>query len=114
MIHDHEYAVLGGLNRATIGHTVGMIAALLASGISTAALVLIGFVKALGFVTDIPPVVLWPLGIGVVYGSLYWLFNKYVWRWSRLAGLLRVPNLAGRWDCEGQTLNPDKTHSYVW
>jgi hypothetical protein len=33
------------------------------------------------------------------YGALYTLFDKYLWRnrWVRKLGLVRVPNLTGRW-----------------
>ena len=36
------------------------------------------------------------------YSLLYWLFDRYVWRWRSLhkLGLLSVPDLNGRWDGE--------------
>lgn len=36
------------------------------------------------------------------YSLLYWLFDRYIWRWGPLhkLGLLSVPDLNGRWDGE--------------
>ena len=88
MIQDHAYPVPGGLNRAGIGHSIGLIAAEHASLIATAFLALLGIVKSLGVVTEAPSIILWPLGTGAVCGGRYWLFNKHVWKWKWVAGLL--------------------------
>lgn len=114
MNQEHEYSILGGLNRAKIGHTIGMIAAAVSSGIVTVFLAAVDFFKSLGWLHTVPPVIFWPLTAGVVYGLLYWLFDRHVWKIPKIASLLRVPNLSGTWDCVGQSINPDKSPGYAW
>lgn len=111
---EHEYSVLGGLNRSAIGRYISIIAAAIAAGLGAGAGWLFDVAKRLGWADHVPGLILWPLTAGVIYSVLYWVFNAYVWRHSRIASLLKVPNLAGSWTCEGQTINPDKSPGYVW
>jgi hypothetical protein len=114
MFENHEYAVLGGLNRARIGHTIGVISAIVSSLVVAGVLALVHIAQRLGWGQEIPSLILWPIGAGTIYAVLYWLFDRHIWKWPRLAGLLRVPNLAGKWRCIGQTVNPDKTPGWTW
>jgi hypothetical protein len=114
MSQQHEYSVLGGFNKARIGHAIGVISAGVSSVIVMVFLALVDVAKAFGLGSYIPPLVLWPLGAASIYGILYWLFDRHVWKWPRLARLLRVPDLAGRWLVEGQTINPDKSPGASW
>lgn len=111
---EHEYSVLGGMNRAAIGRYLSIAASLIASGLGAAVVSLIELSKKLGFSGDVPGLVLWPLTAGLIYTVLYWWFESQIWKQSKLAALLKVPNLAGVWQCEGQTINPDKTPGYIW
>lgn len=114
MSQEHEYSVLGGLNRAQIGRTIAIIAAAVSSGIVAAFLAAIDLLETLGWIRQLPNIILWPVTAGVVYGALYWLFDRHVWKWPRVASLMRVPDLAGTWDCKGQTINPDGSLGYEW
>jgi hypothetical protein len=111
---EHEYSVLGGLNRAAIGRYLSIISAAVASGIGVLVLLLVDLAKRLGVAEHVPGLVLWPLTAGAIYAGLYWLFDKHVWKIGVIADLLKVPNLAGKWHCEGQTINADKTLSDPW
>lgn len=111
---DHEYSVLGGLNRAAIGRYLSIIAASVSSFLGVSALWLVDFANKMGWGDQVPSLVLWPLTAGLIYAGLYWWFDTYVWKQPRLAGLLKVPDLAGTWACEGQTINPDKTLGAQW
>lgn len=110
----HEYSVLGGMNRAKIGHWIGAIAAGVSTGVVTVFLALLDVAKRLGYGDHVPPIVLWPLSAAVIYTVLYWLFDRHVWKWAPFCKLLKVPNLAGEWVCDGQTINPDKTLGQTW
>jgi hypothetical protein len=114
MVYDHEYALLGGLNRSKVGRYIGIAAAFISSVIVFALLALVDVAKALGLSQDLPPVVLASFGARAVYSILYWLFDRHVWRLPWLSGILRIPNLSGRWQCEGQTINPDRSPCYNW
>lgn len=110
----HEYAVLGGFNRAKIGHAIGILASILASALATGYIALVDLFANLGWLTTVPRIILWPVGAGTIYAGLYWFFEKYFWRISWVSKLLHVPNLAGEWECTGSTLNPDKTLKFTW
>jgi hypothetical protein len=111
---NHEYSVLGGVNRARIGQLIGTVAAAVSSLLVAILLAGLHLARALGFGKYVPEVLLPPIGAGVVFGVLYWLFDRHVWRHPFVAKALGVPDLAGTWLCEGQTINPDKSKGYVW
>ncbi|MBK1690503.1 Cap15 family cyclic dinucleotide receptor domain-containing protein [Rubrivivax gelatinosus] len=102
---EHEYSVLGGLNRAAIGRYLSIAASAIAAGLGSLALWLIDLAKKLGLGDHVPGLVMWPLTAGLIYMALYWLFESRIWKWSKLANLLKVPDLSGTWDCKGQTLS---------
>lgn len=103
---EHEYAVLGGLNRAAIGRYLSISASAIAAALGTLAAWLIDLAKRFGLADNVPGLVFWPLTAGVIYMVLYWLFESRIWKWRRLNNLLKVPDLAGTWRCEGHTLSP--------
>lgn len=111
---NHEYSVLGGINRARIGQVLGTIAAAVSSILVAILLAAIDVAQALGFGQYIPRVLLPPIGAGVVFGVLYWLLDQHVWKHPLAAKALGVPNLSGIWRCEGQTINADKSKGYAW
>lgn len=112
---EHEYALLGGINRAQIGRYISLLAASVSAGLVFVLLWLVDLAKKLNLPASLPPSLLSLVGAGMVFTVLYWLFNRYVWRWSRLSPFLKVPDLSGDWQCEGKTLTPDgKSVAYPW
>ncbi|MFV3371943.1 hypothetical protein ACNFH5_27550 [Pseudomonas sp. NY15435] len=105
MIHDHEYSLLGGVNRALIGRYL----TILASAISGVAVFLLlsaeDLAKRYNLPVNLPPTALSLLGAGVVFALLYTLFNKTVWKWPWAVKYLKVPDLSGEWLCNGTTLD---------
>ena len=114
MSKSHEYIILKGLNRALIGRYLSIAAATVSSTIVFTLLTLVDFAQSMGWAYNLPPVLLSALGAGTVYTALYWIFDKRFWRHSKVAPLLKVPDLSGRWECNGQTLNPDKSIAHQW
>jgi SMODS-associating 2TM, beta-strand rich effector domain len=114
MTLEHEYALLGDINRSRIGRYIGIAAASISAVIVLVILTVVDVAKALGWSPNLPPVVLSWVSAGAVYAVLYWLFDRHVWKLPWLSGVLRVPDLSGQWHCDGQTVNPDKTPGYVW
>jgi len=100
---DHEYAVLGGLNRANVGKWVMWVSVTLSAAVSALAGLIVALVAKSG--VAVPPVLLWPLTAGTIYLFLYARFNDRVWKIPRLARWLRVPDLSGTWICRGQSLH---------
>lgn len=113
-MQEHEYALLGGINRAKVGHYLGAIAASVSAAIVFILLTLIDLAKHFGIPANLPPTVLSLVGAGAVFGVLYWIFDRFAWRWRYLGQLLKVPDLSGDWHCDGQTLKPDGSPSYIW
>lgn len=111
---NHEYSVLGGINRARIGQVIAIAAAAVSSAIVALILAAFDLARAWGLGAYVPSVLLPPIGAGLVFTALYWLFDRHVWKVPLVAHALGVPHLAGRWKCEGQTINPDKTKGYEW
>ncbi len=111
---DHEYALLGGLNRAKVGRYLGLVAAAVSAAIVFVLLSLVDFAKSLGMPANLTPSVMSLVGAGAVFGVLYWIFNRYAWRWPLLNLAVKVPNLSGDWKCMGKTYNPDGSVQYEW
>lgn len=111
---EHEYALIGGTNRAKVGRYLSIVAATISAAIVFLLLATVNLAQQFGLSVNLPPAVLSLMGAGVVFMVLYWLFDQYIWRWSYLSNLLKVPDLGGDWHCTGQTLNPDGTPSYAW
>lgn len=113
-MNNHEYSVLGGINRARIGQAIAIIAAAASSILVALLLAAVDVAKALGFGAFVPNVLLPPIGAGLVFTSLYWLFERHGWRIPALSRALGVPDLSGTWHCQGQTINPDKSPGFTW
>lgn len=100
---EHEYAVLGGFNRANVGKWVMGASVGLAAAVSALAGLVVALVVDFG--VEMPRLVLWPITAGSIYLLLYALFDRWMWRIPRLSTWLRVPNLSGTWICHGQSLH---------
>lgn len=107
---EHEYSVLGGVNRAAIGRYLSIVASAIAAGLGTLIAWLIDLAKQFGLADHIPALVLWPLTAGLIYMALYWFFESKVWKFHSLAKLLKVPDLSGDWHCVGHTISPEERH----
>ena len=111
---DHEYLVMGGVERAKIGRYLSITSSAISAGLVFALLAAVDLAKTFGLNVNVPPAVLSLLGAGMVFGVLYGILNKYAWRWPVIDRLLKVPNLAGVWDCQGESLCTDGTVVYHW
>jgi hypothetical protein len=111
---EHEYALLGGINRAKVGRYLSLLAAGVSAGVVFLLLAAVDLAHRLGIPNNLPPAVLSLAGAGAVFGALYWLFDRFAWRWRYLTKLIRVPDLSGRWQCNGQTINPNGSPGFVW
>jgi len=110
----HEYALLGGRNRASIGRLISSIAAAV-SGVATFVILAADDVaKQFGWNHNVPPLVMSLAGAGAVYAGLYWLFDQHVWKLELVRAWLRVPCIAGKWKVAGETLNQDKSVRFTW
>lgn len=99
----HDYAIFNH-NRASIGRWLGVIALML-SGAITQCLV---YVYSL---TQVEAIAHTTITIGAIYFGLHWIFNNVVWKKISQFG---IPNLNGKWEVQGKTLNEDGTTKFDW
>lgn len=104
---DHEYAILGGVNRSKVGRYIYAAASALSAAIVFVLLSLVDIAKIWHINANIPPGVLALCGAATVYLLLYALFDKYLWRFNGIQRAISLPDLSGKWTCEGLTVNSD-------
>lgn len=111
---DHEYMVMGGANRANVGRLLALAASAISGGLVFLLLAAVDLAKRLGWNANVPPTVMSLVGAGAVFALLYWVLNKWAWKWSPIGLALKVPNISGTWDCTGKSLNGDGTLKENW
>jgi hypothetical protein len=111
---NHEYTILGGINRAKVGRYLSVIAAFISATIVFILLSAVDIAKNFGLSVNLTPSILSLISAGAVFSLLYWFLENYAWKWGVIGKFLKVPDLSGTWHCDGQTINPDGTHSYKW
>lgn len=112
MAYDHEYALLGGFNRSHLGRWIFMGAAAISGVLVFLLLTVVDVAARLGWPMNLPPAVLSLVGAGTVYLGLYLIFDRFVWKWGPVSKLLKLPDLAGTWRCNGISL--DRTPPTPW
>lgn len=111
---DHEYALLGGINRSQIGRFLSIFAALVSATLVFLLLSAVDLAQHLGIPVNLPPTALSLLSAGVVFTGLYAVFNKHAWRWRLISAVLKVPDLSGEWNCKGHTLDENGKILHEW
>ncbi|MGF7468673.1 hypothetical protein [Alcaligenes phenolicus] len=111
---EHEYSILGGQNRAAIGRYLSIAASMISSVIGASVVFFVEVMRTYELAKNIPSFVLWPLTAGIIYTGLYWFFERIAWRFEIIGRLLNVPNLEGKWKCEGQSTDPQTSSSRPW
>jgi hypothetical protein len=114
MSQEHEYALLDGVNRARVGRYLGVLAGLTSGAIVYVILAVVDLAKRFNMPVNVPPTLLSLVSAGTVFGVLYWVLDRYAWRWSRLGDLLGVPDLSGQWHCDGESLNQGGAIIHKW
>lgn len=111
---EHEYTVLGGVNRARVGRYLSLIAAAISALVVFVLLWSVDIAQRYGLSANLPPTVLSLVGAGTVFGILYWILDRYAWRWHPISRLLKVPDLSGGWSCKGQSVKTENNPAYEW
>jgi hypothetical protein len=111
---EHEYLVMGGANRAKVGRILSFAASAVSGSLVFVLLTVVDIAKTFGWNVNAPPTLLSLLGAGAVFGFLYWVLNKWAWKWPGIGRALKVPDISGTWDCEGITLEANGSTKYAW
>lgn len=111
---EHEYLVMGGANRANVGRLLSLAASAISGVLVFMLLAAVDLAEEFGWNVNIPPALFSLLGAGAVFGLLYWVLNKWAWKWPGIGRALKVPDVSGTWDCRGATLNSDGSTKSQW
>ncbi|ATY30601.1 Cap15 family cyclic dinucleotide receptor domain-containing protein [Sphingomonas psychrotolerans] len=112
MATEHEYALLGGVNRSNVGKWLMRVSAAVSAAVVFLLLGAVDIANQLGMDAKLPPSVLSLVGAGMVYACLYALFDRYAWRVRAVGKWLKLPDISGRWACEGVSV--DRSPSERW
>jgi hypothetical protein len=104
-MQEHEYAILGGINRANIGRLLTLAAAAISGLLVFTLLTLVDVAKRFNISANLPPTVLSLVGAASVFSALYWVFNRYLWKCTPFCIALKVPDVSGDWLCAGETID---------
>lgn len=111
---EHEYVVLGGINRAKVGKYLTHTASIVSGLLVWLLLGLVDVARAMGISVNLPPVVLSLVGAGTVYAVLYFIFRKWIWRIPWVTSWLKVADLSGTWHCHGSPFQRPDTKATPW
>lgn len=114
MVQDHEYSLLGGVNRALVGRYLTILASGVSAAIVFVVLTLVDLAKKFNVPVNVPPTLMSLIGAGVVFTALYGVFNKALWKWPWAVKFLKVPDLSGEWECAGTTLDDQGNVRFTW
>lgn len=65
--------------------------------------------------TAVKPVVISGFSAFAVFGIIFWGFNQYLWKCALIRKFLLMPDLNGKWVCEGTTLiKGGENTNYPW
>lgn len=110
---NHEYAVIGH-SRATVGRFLGIAAGLASSGLAVVIATAITYAERWGFL-DAHAYWKLPLTAAIFYTFGHLAFDKWAWRTWLVHRILAIPDLRGKWDCVGETIDPNTgTITYNW
>lgn len=108
---DHEYSVVGH-SRSKIGMVIALVSGGVAGGITTLVGIAVSYLQSKQ--VELPEIILWPITGSVVFGILFLLFNKFIWRISRLRGVIGIPDISGSWALKGQSFDVENQPKYSW
>lgn len=77
---EHEYSVMGGASRVKVGRLLSFAASAISGGLVFTLLSAFDLAKRLGWNANVPPTLLSLVGAGAVFGTLYWVLNKWAWK----------------------------------
>ncbi|UWR33031.1 hypothetical protein K3759_13925 [Sulfitobacter sp. W027] len=107
----HEYSVVGH-SRAKIGMYISFVSGAIAGGVATAVGLVLTSLQRSGF--SIPEIVLWPITGGVIFGLLFVIFDKFIWKSARLKSIVGVPDISGDWSVRALSFNPSTGDKTPW
>ena len=109
----HEYALLG-LNRTNIGRYLGAAGGFIAATFTMVGAAVFQLADKLGWSQWLPGTALLPITAIPAYAIGHWAFDTWLWKLWIVRLWLKVPNLEGKWHCNGETRDLDGNVTYNW
>lgn len=110
-MQSHEYAIVGH-RRSIVGRWLFNLAAVLASGFTAAGIIIANFAVAWGLPPSVQSWLLAPISAAAVFVAVDFVFTKWGWRLFCCFGVL--PNISGKWNCLGETIDDDGNTEFQW
>jgi len=104
---DHEYAILGGMNRAKVGRYLALVAAATSAGAVVMSSSLGLWLESKGWPRILTNWIATAVSAGIAWTALYWMLDRHAWRWPLVGRALGVPDISGDWIIEGVSLSSD-------
>jgi SMODS-associating 2TM, beta-strand rich effector domain len=98
-----------------VGRFLGIFAGLASSALAVLIATVITYAQSWGFLQDRAFWTL-PLTAAIFYALGHLAFDKWAWRTWLIHKFLDIPDLRGKWDCAGETIDPlsgDVTHHWT-
>lgn len=99
MATPHKYTVITQ-DRAKLGYVFGI----LACALSSAFVFIVGSTLNFFDNINIGSIILIPVSAGTFYFFIYMLFNKILWKTILGKKIFHIPDLAGVWHCQGESI----------
>lgn len=103
----HEYTILG-LNRTQFGRYLGAVAGLAGSLGGSIMVLSLGFFSWLGLSESKTTYVTIPVLTPLFYYIFHLVFDKYVWKTKIGRKIFGMPDLSGKWYCNGKKINGEE------
>ena len=112
MTVEHEYSIIGH-RRWKAAFYLSVLSGMIA-GFSTYALKMLLIELTKHGIAEVPSIFVWPITGAMVFGGLYFLFDRYIWRFSCISYFIGIPNISGTWLVTGQTFDLDGERTHKW
>ena len=109
---EHEYSIVGH-SRSRIGMYLAFAAGMLAGALTVGAGLFLTIARDAGYF-DLPEILLWPVTGAAVFGAMFFVFDRFGWRWWGIRSAVGVPDLSGDWDLEGISYDQDLQPKWQW
>lgn len=107
---EHEYSVVGH-SRSRIGMYLAFTAGMVAGALTVGAGLLLTMARD-AQVFDVPEVVFWPVTGAAVFGAMFFIFDRFGWRWRGIRSAVGIPDVSGTWALDG--ISYDQEHQPKW
>lgn len=109
---EHEYSVVGH-SRSKIGMYIAFFAGTIAGALATGAGFIMTIAQDAGYLS-LPEIVFWPVTGAAVFATMFFVFDRFGWRWKGVRAAVGIPDVSGTWLLEGLTYDQDHQPKWQW